>query len=92
MCRISLDMWTEFNNDRAKTVTFITENMSISFKHEYRMPILTSRCDVSSDVVNIKSDFFYIISDNLCISDVKMTLSEIFRNFQNCHHFEVRIL
>ena len=62
------------------------------FKHEYRRPTLTSRCDVISDVINIKSTFSGTISDDLSISDVKMNLSKIFRNFQNGRHFEVRAI
>ena len=59
--------------------------MSISFFHL----TLTSRCDVISDVINIKSIFLGLISDGLSISDVKMNLSKIFRNFQNGRHFDV---
>ena len=60
--------------------------MSISFFHL----TLTSRCDVISDVINIKSTFLGLISDGLSISDVKMNLSKIFRNFQNGRHTEAR--
>ena len=60
--------------------------MSISFFHL----TLTSRCDVASDVINIKSIFGGLISDGLSISYVKMNLFKIFRNFQNGRHFEVR--
>ena len=49
-----------------------------------------SRCDVISDVINIKSTFWRLISNGLSISDVKMNLSKIFRNFQNGRHFEAR--
>ena len=73
-----------------KTATCIAENVTISFKHEYRRPILTSRCDVISDVINFKSTYFGLISDGLSISNVKMKLSKIFRNLQNGRHFEVR--
>ena len=51
---------------------------------------LTSHCDVISDVINIKSTFLGLISGGLSISDVKMNLSKIFRNFQNGRHFEAR--
>ena len=83
-------MWTKFGDDWSKTATFIAENVTISFKDEYRRPTLTSRCDVISDVINIKSTFFGSISDGLSIFNVKMNLSKIFRNFQNGRHFEVR--
>ena len=49
---------------------------------------LTSRCDVISDVINIKNYFWGLILDGLSISNVKMNLFKIFRNFQNyvwCH-------
>ena len=81
-------MWTKFGGDWWNTATCITENVTISFKHWYRRHILTSRCDVISDVINIKSTFWGLISDGLSISNVKMNLSEIFRNLQNGRHFE----
>ena len=79
-------MWTKFSDDCLKPTTYITENVTISFKHEYGRPTLTSRCDVISDVINIKSTFSGKISDDLSISDAKMNLSKISRNFQNDHH------
>ena len=42
---------------------------------------MTSRCDVISDVINIKSTFSAIICNDLSISDVKISLSEIIWNF-----------
>ena len=87
-----LHIWTKFSEDWLKTATCISENVTISFKHEYRRPTLMSRCDVISDVINIKITFSGIISDDLSISDVKMNLSKIFRNFQNGRHFEVRAI
>ena len=84
-------MKTNLNNGWSKTATCIAENVPISFKHEYRRPILTSRCDVINDVINnIKSTFYGIINDDLSISAVKINLSKIFCNFQNGGHFEVR--
>ena len=44
-------MWTKFGDDWSKTVTCIAENVTISFKHEYRRHTLTSRCDVIGDVI-----------------------------------------
>ena len=67
------------------------ENVTISFKHEYRRRTLTSRCDVISDVMNIKNTYYVIMCDVLSISYVKMNLSQIFRNFQNGRHFEVHV-
>ena len=62
------------------------ESVSISCSY----PTLMSRCDVISDVIIIKSAFLGLISDILSISLVRMTLSKIFQNFQNGHHFLVR--
>ena len=59
-------------------------------KHEYRGHCSKSHCDVIADVINFKRVFFGVISDDLSISDVRMSLSEIFRYFQNGRHFEVR--
>ena len=71
-------MWTKFGDDWSKTATCIAENVTISFKHEYRRHTSTSRCDVISDVMNIKKTFYVIIFDDISIPDVKMKLSEIF--------------
>ena len=90
MCSTRLHIWTKLSDHWLKTATCISENVTISFKHEYRRPTLTSRYDVISDVINIKSTFFGIISGKLSISDVKMKLSKIFWKFQNGRHFEVR--
>ena len=85
-------MWTNFGDNWSQTATCITENVTNSFKHEFIRLTLTSRCDVISDVINIKSTFLGLISDDLSISRVKMNLSEIFRKFQNGCHFEVRAI
>ena len=60
-----------------------------TFKHEYRRPTSTSRCDVIRELINIKIYFSGIISDGFSISDAKMNLSKI---FQNGRHFEVRAI
>ena len=75
MCDARLHIWTKFSENWLETVIYISENVTISFKHEYRRPTLTSRCDVISDVINIKSTFSGTISDDLSISDVKMVAS-----------------
>ena len=85
-----LHLWAKLSDDWLKTATYISENETISFKYEYRRPLLTSHCDVISDLINVKNTFCGIISDDLSISDVKMNLFKIFRKFQNGHHFEVR--
>ena len=69
----------------------MSKHVTISFKHEYRRHTLTSRCDVISDVMNIKNTFYVIMCYVLSISYVKMNLSQIFRNFQNGRHFEVKV-
>ena len=89
MCGTRLHIWTKFSGDWLKTATCISENVTISFKTEYRRPNLTSGCDVIIDIINIKNTFWRIISDNLSIYDVKMNLSKIFWKFQNGRHFEV---
>ena len=85
----SLHMWTKFGDDWSGTATCIAGNVTISFKHEYRRHTLMSLCDVISDVMNIKNTFYAIIYDVLCISYVKMNLSQIFRNVQNGRHLGV---
>ena len=82
LCCGRLHMWTKFGDDWSETATGITENVAISYKHEYRRHTLTSRCDVISDVNNIKNTFYVIICDVLSISAVKINLSQIFRNFK----------
>ena len=86
-----LHIWAKFNEDWLKTANRISENVTISFKHEYRRPTLTSRCNVIRDVINIKSTFSGIISNDLSISEVKTNLSKIFRSFQNGRHIYVKI-
>ena len=90
MWRMRLHMWTKFSDDWLQPATCILENVTISFKREYRRPNLTSPYDVTSYVNNIKSTFYGMISYHLSLSDVKMNLSKIFRNFQNDRHFEVQ--
>ena len=59
-------------------------------KHEYRRQCPKSHCDVIAHIINIEMVFSWVISGDLSISDVKMNISEIFLNFQNDPHFEVR--
>ena len=49
-----LHMWTKFVDDWSKVVTCIAQNVTISFKHEYRRHTLTSRCDIIVDVIIMK--------------------------------------
>ena len=83
-------MWPKFGDDWLQTATCIAENVTISFKHEYRRPRLTSRSDIVSGVINIKITFSGMISDDLSISIFKLNLSKIFRNLANGRHFDVR--
>ena len=64
---------------------FLCLNMNI----ENTAQSLTVTSSLTSST--LKGVFSGVISDDLSISDVKMSLSEIFRNFQNGHHFEVRV-
>ena len=43
-----------FGDDWSKSATCVAENLTISFKHEYRRHTLMSRCDVNGDVIIIK--------------------------------------
>ena len=78
MCDTRLHIWTKFSDDWLKCATGISENVTISFRHEYKKPTLTSRCDVIGDVIDIKDSFMGMISADLSISDVKMNLCKIF--------------
>ena len=79
-------MWTKFGDDWSKTVTCIAENVTISFKHEYRRHTLTSRRDVIGDVIIMKiilvddlhTIFRYLLSNSGYIEDC-----EIFKTDKN---------
>ena len=75
-------------NDILVHFLVIMKNVFISFIKEYREPTLRSPCDAIDDIT-MKNTFFFIIWDDLFISEVKLKLSLIFQNFQNGHHFEV---
>ena len=47
-------MWTKFGDDWSKIATCIAENVTFSFKHEYRRHTLTLRCDVIGEVIVMK--------------------------------------
>ena len=63
------------------------ENVTISFKHEYRRETLTSRCDVIGDIIIMK----IILVDDLhtILLYLLSNLGYIFKNFQNWRKFEV---
>ena len=57
-------MWTKFGDDWSKIATCTAENVTISFKHEYRRHTLTSHYDVIGDIIimkNILVDDFHTI-------------------------------
>ena len=86
-------MLTKFGDDWSKIATCIAENVTISFKHEYRRHILTSHYDVIGDVIimkNILVDdlhtiFLYLLSKWGYIENC-----EIFKKIQNWRKFEVK--
>ena len=67
MCCGRLHMWTKFGDDWLKTAACIAENVTISFKHEYRGHTLTSRCDVIIMKIMLVDDlrtiFLYLLSN-----------------------------
>ena len=91
-------MWTKFGDDWSKTVTCIAENVTISFKHEYRRHTLTSHRDVIDDVIIMKiisvddlltifpyllSNWGYIENCEIFETDENLRLGELFRH--KCH-------
>ena len=98
MCGTKLHIWTKLCGDWLKCATCISENVTISFTHEYRKPTLTSRCDVISDVTDIKNTLMGIISNDLSISEVKMNPGSctgiwVIQQDMTCYslHFELLI-
>ena len=92
LCWGRLHMWTKFGDDWWKIATCITENVTISFKHEYRRETLTSRCDVIGDIIimkiilvdNLHTIFLFLLSNSGYVENW-----EIFKKFQNWRKFEV---
>ena len=85
LCCGRLHICTKFGDDCSETATCMTENVKISFKHEYRRHILTSGCDVIGDVIIMKiilvddlhTIFLYLLSNRGYIEK-----REIFKNFR----------
>ena len=50
------------------------ENVTISFKHEYRRPDLMARRDIMNDVKSVKNAFSLRICDHVSLSDVELRL------------------
>ena len=79
-----------------KTATCIAENVTISFKHEYRGHTLTSRCDVIGDVIIMKiilvddlhTIFLYLLSNWGYIENFDLIWFDL--NFLNWRKFEVQ--
>ena len=67
-----------FSDHMSKRFIVIVKNVVISFKHEYRRPTMTSRCDVTDDVISIENTFSGMICNDFFISDVKIDLPKIF--------------
>ena len=82
-------MQRKFNDDIFAQFLAIMKNVAISFIKEYIGPNSRPPCDVIDDVIIVKNTFFGIIWDDLFISEVKLKLCLIFRNFKNCRHFEL---
>ena len=83
LCCGSLHMWTKFGDDWSKTATCIAENVTISFKHEYRRHTLTSRCDVIGDVIIMK----IILVDDL--HTIFLHLLSNWGYIENCEIFKL---
>ena len=82
MCWGRLHMRTKFGDDWSKIATCITENDTISFKHEYRRETLTSRCDVIGDIIIMKIILVDDLHIFLPIPVAKLRLYWKLRNFQ----------
>ena len=92
LCWGRIHMWTKFGDDWSKIATCIMENVTISFKHEYRRETLTSRCDVIGDIIIMKIILVYDLHTILLylLSNLGYIENcEIFKNFQNWRKFEV---
>ena len=75
-------MWNKCGDDWSKTATCIAENVTISFKHEYRRETLTSRCDLIGDIMIMK----IILVDD--IHTILLYLLSNLGNIENCEIFE----
>ena len=93
LCGGRLHMWIKFSDYWSKTVTCIAENVTISFKHEYRRHILTSGCDVIGDFIIMKiilvddlhTIFLYLLSNRGYIEN-----REIFKHFRKWRKFDIQ--
>ena len=79
----------KLSDHMSKRFVVIVKNVVMSFKHEYRRPHLTSRCDITNDVISMENSFSGTICNDFFISDVKIYLPNIFQSFRNGRHFEV---
>ena len=83
ICRAA---WSQLKNWRSYGHFCVWEHLNMNIEDN----VLKSHSCVIANFINIKKVFSGIIGDDLFISDVKMNLYEIFRNFQNSRQFEVR--
>ena len=77
-----LHLHIHFSDHILKCFRVIAKNVTISFKHDYRRPTLSSHCDVISDVIVMEFIIVDVV-DHLSVYDVKSCLYWKLRNFQN---------
>ena len=82
-------MWNNFSDNWLQTATCIAENVTISYKHEYRWLTLLSRCDVIIDIISMKNIFHAQFAYVLFISDIQLELYWIAKIFTKWRNFEV---
>ena len=72
----------KLSDHMTKRFIVIVKNAVISFKHEYRRPNSTSRCDVTDDVISVENTFSEIMCNDFFISDDKMNQLKHFEMFK----------
>ena len=72
----------KFGDDIYARFLVIMKNVVISFIKEYRRPTLRLPCDVIDDLIIMKKAFLGIIWNDLFISEVKLKLCPIIKNFK----------
>ena len=92
MCSTRLYIRTKFSQDWLKLRTVSRKiwqfNLNMNIESQLWRHAVTSSVISSTP----KVIFWGIMFDDLSIYDVKMNLYEIYRNFQNGRHFEVRAI
>ena len=94
----SVHLHAQFNDHIIQCFRVIAKNVTISIKHDYRRPTLSSRCDVIGDVIimefifvdNLHTVFLYMMSNlsyvencNIFKTDAILRSGQIFRH--KCH-------